>query len=179
MPPRASAPVAAPARANAPLARAPQIAAPIAPIAPIAPARVSAPVSAPAAVNEPPADAAGLFELANEARRHGDYGRTLAIYRDLDARFPRARETQLARAIAGRLLLDRGDAVGALARFDAYLAAGGGELREETMAGRATALDRLGRADDARRAWSALLAAFPSTPYAAHAKARLGALDGG
>ena len=41
------------------------------------------------------------------------------------------------------------------------------------MAGRATALEKLGRAGDARRAWESLLVLFPSTPYAAHARARL------
>jgi outer membrane protein assembly factor BamD (BamD/ComL family) len=46
------------------------------------------------------------------------------------------------------------------------------------MVGRATALERLGRADEASRAWGALLAAFPETPYAAHARARLGGLNG-
>ena len=64
-------------------------------------------------------------------------------------------------------------ASGALARFDADLASGSTELREEAMAGRATALERLGRNEDESRAWTALLAAYPGTPYAAHAKVRV------
>ena len=79
----------------------------------------------------------------------------------------------MSRAIVGRLLLDRGDPAGALARFDSYLAAGGGDLGEEAMVGRATALDRLGKTDEATGAWSALVAAFPVSPYAARARARL------
>jgi TolA-binding protein len=151
-------------------------------VTPIARAQEGAPMRAPQAMAaraaSPPLAAAALFDEANDARRRGDYARTLTLYHELESRFPHAREALLARATAGKLLLDRGDASGALAYFDSYLSAPGGELREEAMAGRATALERVGREGDARRAWSALLAAFPSTPYAAHAKARLGALDG-
>ena len=144
--------VAAPPRRHDPARRAPVAAAPVAPAA---------------------EDAATLFEAANDARRHGDYGRALAIHRDLQARFGRSQEARVARATVGRLLLDRGDPAGALESFDAYLGDGAGALGEEAMAGRATALDRLGRTDDARRAWSALLAAYPDSAYGAHARARI------
>lgn len=130
----------------------------------------SAIVPAPAAV---PTTAAGLFESANAARRSGDAATALARYDALDAQFPASREARVAKATTGRLLLDRGDSSAALARFDAYLASGSPELREEAMAGRATALERLGRADDEARAWSALLATYPGTPYGAHARARI------
>jgi len=116
---------------------------------------------------------AELFERASDARRRGDYGGVLDTDRELEARYPTSREAQVLRAIVGRVLLDRGDPTGALARFDAYLAAGGGDLTEEAMVERATALDRLGRSDEATRAWTALVGAFPDTPYAAHVKARL------
>ena len=119
---------------------------------------------------------ADLFEAASDARRRGDYGRVLDADRELDDRYPTSREAQVLRAIVGRVLLDRGDPTGALARFDSSLAAGGGELGElahESMVGRATALDRLGRTDEATKAWSALVASFPDTPYAAHVRARL------
>jgi len=116
---------------------------------------------------------AELFESAGEARRRGDYGRVLDTDRELEARYPASREAQVLRAIVGRVLLDRGDPTGALARFDAYLGAGGGDLAEDAMVGRANALDRLGRSDEATRAWTALVGAFPDTPYAAHVKARL------
>ncbi len=125
-------------------------------------------------VRRPREGAAALFESASDARRHGDYTHALALHRELESRFPKSREAHVARATAGRLLLDLGDPAGALASFDEYLASGSGELGEETMVGRAKALERLGRADDARRAWQALLAAYPESPYAAHAMRRLG-----
>jgi TolA-binding protein len=120
------------------------------------------------------ASASDLFDSANSARRVGDTALALARYDALERQFPESRESRLARATTGKLLLDRGDAVGALGRFDAYLASGAAELREEAMAGRATALERLGRDDEEARAWTALLASFPRTPYAAHARVRVG-----
>jgi hypothetical protein len=119
-----------------------------------------------------------LLDAESGARRRGDYGRVLELHRKLEARFPRSRETQVSRATVGRLMLDRGDPGSALGSFDGYLQSGSGDLGEEAMVGRATALERLGRADEASRAWGALLAAFPETPYAAHARARLGGLNG-
>ena len=130
----------------------------LSPIAPVAPA---------------PSTASALFDSANAARRDGDTATALARYDALDKQFPQTAEARVAKATTGKLLLDRGDAAGALARFDAYLASGAGELREEAMAGRATALERLGRVDDEVRAWAALLAAYPGTPYAVHAKTRV------
>jgi hypothetical protein len=121
-----------------------------------------------------PTTASGLFDSANAARRAGDTTTALARYDALDVQFPQTAEARVAKATTGKLLLDRGDAAGALSRFDAYLASGASELREESMAGRATALERLGRGDDEVRAWAALLAAYPVTPYAVHARARVG-----
>ncbi len=133
-------------------------------------------VTAASLVPEPgPAE---LLDAESGARRRGDYGRVLELHRKLEARFVRSREAQVSRATVGRLMLDRGEPGPALASFDAYLRAGSGELGEEAMVGRATALERLGRADEASRAWGALLAAFPETPYAAHAMARVGGLNG-
>jgi TolA-binding protein len=120
-----------------------------------------------------PTSASALFDSANAARRAGDTATALARYDALETQFPGTREARVAKATTGRLLLDRGDAAGALARFDAYLGSGSSELREEAMAGRATALERLGRADEESRAWAALLATYPGTPYGAHARARV------
>jgi hypothetical protein len=128
----------------------------------------------PAFLASPPESAGSLFESANRARRSGDIATALASYDALERQFPNSREASATKETTGRLLLDRGDPAGALARFDAYLASGSTELREEAMAGRATALERLGRDEDEARAWAALLAAFPRTPYAAHARARVG-----
>jgi TolA-binding protein len=118
--------------------------------------------------------APSLFAAATEARRQGSYARAIDLQRELLTRYPRSRESHVTRETMGRLLLDRGDPAGALASFDAYIADGSGELGEEAMVGRATALERLGRTAQAGDAWRVLLAAYPETPYAAHAKARLG-----
>ena len=162
------------------------LAVPVAPVAFVAPvaAKPSAPplpinTASSSSINPPPVvapaaptTAAALFESANTARRMGDAATALSRYDALDRQFPGTQEARLAKATTAKLLLDRGDAVGALSRFDAYLASGSPELREEAMAGRATALERLGRGDDEARAWAALLATYPRTPYAAHANAR-------
>jgi TolA-binding protein len=97
----------------------------------------------------------------------------LQLHAELVARYPQSHEAQVSRMMVARMLLDRGDAAGALAGFDAYLRAGSGELREDALAGRATALERLGRTDEARRAWMALLDQYPNTAYGAHARSRV------
>jgi len=140
----------------------------------VAPSPIAPSPVAPVAVAPAPSTASALFDSANAARRDGDTATALARYDALDKQFPQTAEARVAKATTGKLLLDRGDAAGALARFDAYLASGANELREEAMAGRATALERLGRSDDEVRAWAALLAAYPGTPYAVHAKTRVG-----
>jgi TolA-binding protein len=158
------------------------------PIAPPSPVETPAPVAAKPVVHASSRPApveplhtigpAELFETATDARRRGDYVHVLDADHELEARFPTSREAQVLRAVVGRILLDRGDAAAALARFDAYLGAGGGDLAEDAMVGRATTLDRLGRGDEAAQAWNTLLATYPSTPYASHAKARLSILNG-
>jgi hypothetical protein len=70
------------------------------------------------------------------------------------------------------MLLDDGDAPGALRSFDDYLRRGG-PLGEDVMLGRALALQRLGRADDESAAWSALLASYPASVHATRARRRL------
>lgn len=114
-----------------------------------------------------------LFDKESDARRSGDYERAIALHSDLVTRFPDSKEAQVSRVTIARMLLDRGDASSALVGFDAYLKHGGGELSEEARLGRATALERLGRKEEARAAWQALLDAHPDGPYAAQAKARI------
>jgi TolA-binding protein len=121
----------------------------------------------------PPAGPASLFGAEADARRRGDTARMLQLHAELVARYPQSHEAQVSRMMVARMLLDRGDAAGALAGFDAYLRAGSGELREDALAGRATALERLGRTDEARRAWMALLDQYPNTAYGAHARSRV------
>ncbi len=170
----ASAPAVALAPSDPPTEQEPEAiaAAVTAPARPLAPAPV-APIAA--TVAPVPTTASGLFESANSARRSGDTVTALSRYDALEAQFPGTREARAAKATTGKLLLDRGDSLGALSRFDAYLASGASELREEVMAGRATALERLGRVDEESRAWEALVATYPGTPYGTHARLRIGA----
>jgi TolA-binding protein len=147
---------------------------------PEAPSATSSAASPPSSISvlTPPATNAEssktLFDAMSEARRQGDYPRVMALHRRLQAEYPRSREAHVSHATIGRLLLDRGDAAAALESFAAYQARGSGALDEAVMVGRATALDRLGRSDEARASWQALLAAFPETPYAEHARMRTG-----
>lgn len=122
--------------------------------------------------------AAELLSTEGDARRQGDYERVVSLHRQLLSRYPGSREAQVSRATVGRLLLDRGNPADALTSFDSYLGGGAGSLEEEALVGRATALERLGRRDEAARAWGDVLAAFPEGPYAAHARTRLGGVSG-
>jgi TolA-binding protein len=139
-----------------------------------APPRASA---APSATAEEPPTASALFARAGDARQHGAYADAIRSYEELTRAYPQSNEAANAHAFLGRLLLDRGDASGALTHFDAYLRGGAGALREDAMAGRAVALGQLGRAQDEAAAWNALLAAYPQSVHAARARARLAALE--
>lgn len=119
--------------------------------------------------------AGSLFAHAGEARRSGDYNRAVTLYRDLATRFPASHEATAGQAVVAQILLDRGDAPAALGHFDAYLARGGA-LGEDALAGRALALQRLGRRNEEAQAWSALLAAYPNSVHAARARAQLAIL---
>jgi TolA-binding protein len=134
-------------------------------------------VAAPVVVAPPKPTPSALLDAESDARRRGDYDRVMQLHAELTAAHPTSHEAQTSRITVARMLLDRGDANGALAGFDAYLANGSGELGEDAMAGRATALERLGRKEDARTAWSALVDKYPDSTYAAHAHARMDALD--
>jgi hypothetical protein len=121
----------------------------------------------------PPEGAARIFGEEADARRTGDTARVLELHAQLVAHYPRSHEAQVSRMMVARLLLDRGDAAGALSGFDAYLRAGSGELREDALAGRASALDRLGRTEEGRLGWMALLDQYPNTAYGTHARSRV------
>lgn len=146
--------------------------------APPTPIQHAAPTK-PEPVTEPVAGtAAALFSEANQARRNGDARRAAHLYQELERRFGGSPEEVVSRVTLGRLLLDRlGDAAGALAHFNAYLASPApGDLQQEAMIGRALALGRLGRTNEEAAAWRALLAAYPRSTYADRARARLQAL---
>jgi len=121
-----------------------------------------------------------LFSRANQARRDGQVSEAVRLYRTLQERFAGSSEELVSRVSLGRLLLDRlGDSRGALVQFNSYLASpAGGALREEAMVGRALALGRLGRAEEERAAWRALLDAWPKSTHRKRAQSRLGELAG-
>lgn len=119
------------------------------------------------------ADAVAVaFERANGLRRERRAQEARAAYRELALLHPRTAEGRLALALAARLALDEGDARAALVDFDAYLGTGDRALREQALAGRALALLKLERAQDACAAFGALLAAYPSSTYAPLARQR-------
>lgn len=126
----------------------------------------------------PVENAATLFEAANKARNTGDYGRAITLHRKLETTYPQSREAHTSYATLGRLLLDRGDPMGALEAFDAYQKRGSGPLDEAVLVGRATAQERIGRDVESRATWTQLLRDFPDTPYREHAESKLkGAAD--
>jgi hypothetical protein len=151
------------------------------PVPEATPAPAPVPVRAPVAAKHvaPPApvlardEAPGLFLRGNTARIRGDRAEAALAYRELLAKFPGSDEARLTHATLGRMLLDGGDAQGALTELDAYLGSGDATLREEVMSARAASLSMLNRRDDEAAAWSALLESYPDSVHAARAKARL------
>jgi hypothetical protein len=131
---------------------------------------------APTTTVEPPPVVVGastMFALANEARRTGDHVTAARIYRELLDRHATSVEAPPAQLALGRLLLDDGAPASALPLFDAYLEIADRPLREEAFDGRARALGALHRDSDERAAWTALLASFPQSVHAEHARRRL------
>jgi TolA-binding protein len=137
------------------------------------------PVAAPPARASvrPAVTAAELFERGERLRREGHADAAIATYRRLQATFPETPETRLSFAFAGQLLLKQRQPGEALAQFDRHLKAGG-EVGEEALAGRATALEQLHRTADAIAAWKSLLARYPGSVYAGRARERLDELTG-
>jgi len=120
--------------------------------------------------------AAALFAQALALRGEGKVDAAIAAHLRLQRLYPAARETRLSLALAGRLLLDRGSPEQALAQFNQYLARPG-DVAEEALVGRATALGRLGRPAAEAAAWREVLERHPGSIYAAHARKRLAALS--
>jgi len=133
--------------------------------------------SEPAAQRSPRAQpsAAALFAQAIALRGEGKPAAAIAAHLRLQRLYPTARETRLSFALAGRMLLDRGSSEQALAQFNQYLARPG-DVGEEALVGRATALGRLGRSTAEAAAWREVIERHPESIYAAHAKKRLAAL---
>jgi TolA-binding protein len=120
--------------------------------------------------------AASLFADANQARRRGDSNAASTLYRRLQSEYPRSPEAELSQVTLSMALLDRGDAAGALAGFDAYLSRPRRGLEAEALVGRARALRALGSRDAEAVAWREVLRRYPSSVYAKQATERLSAL---
>jgi TolA-binding protein len=120
--------------------------------------------------------AAELFRNANAARRAHDSERAIALYRELEARYPRSEEARVSYATLGTLMLDHGDARAALDGFNRYLARGETALGEEALVGRALASRKLGAREAEITAWQEVLRRFPSSIHAELARTRLAEL---
>jgi hypothetical protein len=127
------------------------------------------------APNEP-SNAAKLFAEGNQARRLGQVGRAFTFYQLLQEQHPGSSEAELSRVTVATLLLNGGDASGALKGFERYLAGPSRALEAEALVGRARALQRLGRKQSAAAAWREVQRRFPSSVYARQAAERLTAL---
>ena len=162
------------ARSEQPLATSPPVPVHVAP-SPVtpqpAPQRRVAAASAKPPV--PGLDARQLFVAAGQARRARNFAEAEGLYRALQAHFPRSPEATLSFLSLGDLLLSRGATAQALAQFDAYLASGDAMMAEEALVGRARTLARLGRTEEERAAWRALLSRFPQSDYRWRAQQRL------
>jgi tetratricopeptide (TPR) repeat protein len=119
--------------------------------------------------------AAALFAQALALRSEGKVDAAIAAHLRLQRLYSTARETRLSFALAGRLLLERGSPEQALAQFNQYLAQPG-DVAEEALVGRATALGHLGRSAAEAAAWREVIERHPGSIYATRAKERLAAL---
>lgn len=124
----------------------------------------------------PAVTAAELFERGEKLRREGRTDAAIATYHRLQVTFPETAEARLSFAFGGELLLKKGRPADALVQFDRHLSLDG-EVGEEALAGRATALEQLHRTAEAAAAWKNLLARYPRSVYAERARARLDELN--
>ena len=167
----ASAPSEQPPAVDEPLEPVAQSEQPVAPPPP-APIRAMPPpparsriAAAPARPPVPELDARQLFVAAGQARRARNFAQAEGLYRALQAHFPGSPEATLSFLSLGDLSLSQGALAQALAQFDAYLASGDTTMAEEALVGRARTLARLGRTEEERAAWRALLSRFPQSDY--------------
>lgn len=122
---------------------------------------------------EPAETAAELFASANALRTQGQAAEAERRYLSLQARYPGSTEARVSLVSLARLELGARPAR-ALSHFNAYLAQKAHTtLTEEALFGRASALARLGRADEERAAWRQLVERYPGSVYAERAKSRL------
>lgn len=120
-------------------------------------------------------DAGELFSRATAASRRGEVASALAHFEALRQRFGDSREARTSWILSGRIRLARNEASEALRCFDRYLEGRGrAPLAPEAMAGRARALQALGRSADASKQWQAIVDRFPQSSAAAEARTELG-----
>lgn len=153
--------------------------APVAAVEPTPVAPAPAPV-APAAPSHKPAvaaeagSAAELFASAASARRKGKAQEAIVLYDTLQSRFPGSAESNAADMALGMLRLQRGAPRSALDHFRRYLAKNPrAELAPEALWGQAQALSALGRTEEAKKSFAALIERYPDSTYAAGARAKL------
>ncbi len=128
-------------------------------------------VETPAAQEE---TASALFVSANNERRHSHAAAAISLYQELQSRFPASEEARVSHVSLGRLLLERSMWSEGLSQLDDYLATvPDGMLAPEALFGKARALGMLGRLDEERSEWVALLTKFPDSVYAAQARRRI------
>jgi TolA-binding protein len=115
-----------------------------------------------------------LFASAASARRKGKAQEAIVLYDTLQSRYPGSAEANAADMALGMLRLQRGSARSALDHFRRYLAKNPrAELAPEALWGQAQALSSLGRTEEARRSFAALLDRYPDSTYASAARAKL------
>jgi Flp pilus assembly protein TadD len=119
-------------------------------------------------------NARSLFARANQQRLSGDTRGAVVLYQMLTERHPGTPEANLAELSLGNLLLQSGDASGALTHF--RRAGSTGALGSEALWGEANALKALGRTSEERRTLERLLALHPDGAYVKAARKRLGPL---
>jgi len=136
--------------------------------------RASRPAQKP--IDEGPQDdgVSSLFAKANSARRQNQVAAAIALYGEVERRFPSSDEARVSRLSLGRLLVERGIPAEGLSQLDDYLAdSPDGSLAPEALFGKARALQALGRREDERGVWQHLLSRFPDSLYGAQARRRL------
>jgi TolA-binding protein len=152
----------------------PVVESPIRPKTPRRAERGRAPLLAMRAPEEP---ADSLLRRAGEARHRGEIDLALALYRRLQREFRDSPEATLSSVLVGGIFLQRGLAQPALEQFDRYLASQPrGNLVPEALYGRGRALASGGQGPDEKQTWRRLLAEFPESAYAPHARRRLAEL---
>lgn len=117
-----------------------------------------------------------LYRKANLARRAKQSGQAIALFTELQSRYPQSNEARLALVPFGNTLLEHGKAGAALTRFERYLRSGDSALAAEALYGRARALSVVGTKGDQSRGWQRLLDQYPNSPYASTAQRKLEAL---